>query len=274
MTEWRFDHYSGTGNTFLITYDPSNLFPGADKEYIALLCQQEDLVVDGLLIATPSCTANIRMLYYNRDGSRAKMCGNGLRCLAHYTYMHLFPNRSYLTIETDCGIRRAYIENELVEVEMGPIEEPTPWTISIEKISVSGFFLDTGVPHAIIPVENLKTIDLPFLGKEIRFHPFFQPDGTNVTFITSGTTTDLAIRTYERGVEAETEACGTGAVAAAKTIWHTKAESTELTIQCQSQEILTIRKELVEGKNWYFLRGNVHCCGIFDETIYPRMPSR
>lgn len=233
-------HYSGCQNTFIILID-EGFFPEKDTARISCLCQD----VDGLLLIQPSTKADVKMVYLNKDGSRASMCGNGLRCLAHLAQKKLFPLKTSLLIETDVGVRAATIFNDIVEVEMGPIVTPKPLLLPLDHSQRELFFLNTGVPHAVIKVDDIKTVDVCTLGRIIRNHPAFSPEGTNVTFVSidKEKMVDLSVRTYERGVEAETYACGTGAVAAAIVMWNDFPMKSSLQVRCLSQEVLTVRKQ-------------------------------
>lgn len=197
------------------------------------------------------------------------MCGNGLRCTAHYTNTVLLPNNKHLLIETDVGIRRATVEDDLVEVEMGHLQDGKPWNLTIQNTAIEGILIDVGVPHAVIPVRYVQNTDVQTLGSSIRFHERFAPSGTNVTFVSPSKDprSDLLIRTYERGVERETLACGTGAVAAAIGMWQSFSHHNCLKLQCQSKEILSVRRHASDKGNWYTLQGKVFCLGIIDETL-------
>jgi diaminopimelate epimerase len=203
------------------------------------------------------------MVYLNRDGSRAAMCGNGLRCVAHFASTILFPGKQLLSISTDCGIRRAFVKDDLVEVEMGSIGPPCIRTIALQNQKFTVSWINSGVPHAVLMVRDIDRVQVESIGKMIRNHEAFIPSGTNVTFTEQRKIPgiDLSFRTYERGVESETLACGTGAVAAAVISWDLFPQESCLRLQCASKEILRVRREFEKDTFWYFLQGKVSCLG-------------
>jgi len=224
--------YSGSGNTFLIVQDAS-----AD----VLLCDRYG--VDGMIQVLPSDMADCAMIYRNRDGTRA-MCGNGLRCAAHFASRNMLDGKSELTIETDVGVKQAKVVADQVEVSLCafPVISPTSF----------GQFLDTGVPHLVRSVPSIEQLDVDMYGRYIRYHEFFAPMGTNVTFFERTDKGSIAIRTYERGVERETLSCGTGAVAAAACLF-SSIESSFVGVFCRSRE----RLQVTNRSGTLFLEGGV-----------------
>jgi len=165
---------------------------------------------DGLLILEKSKLADVKMRIFNADGSEAQMCGNGARCVALYT------GKSKIKIETKAGIIESQVNKDSAKVKLTDPKDlklDIPLTINYRTLRVN--FINTGVPHTVIFVEGLDRIDVFNLGRQIRYHKRFAPAGTNVDFIEVIDKDSIKIRTYERGVEDETLACGTGAVAAA-----------------------------------------------------------
>ncbi len=174
---------------------------------------------DGLLVIEKSRTADFKMRIFNPDGSEAEMCGNGLRCVALYrtgSGKLEAGGKKRFKVETKAGILEAVVNRDLVKVKM---TEPSDLKMDIslniggEKYNVN--FINTGVPHTVLFVNDLKNTNVRNLGKFIRFHPKFLPQGTNVDFVEIENRKNILLRTYERGVEGETLACGTGAVASA-----------------------------------------------------------
>ena len=179
-----------------------------------ILCQRRTGVgADGLLVLERSKKADFRMRIFNKDGSEAEMCGNGLRCAA----LRARGRQKLINIETKAGIYRANVTGKnKVKVRM---EDPKDLRLDI-PIRINGRpikvnYIDTGVPHAVIFVEGLEKIDIGSIGQNIRHHKRFQPRGTNVDLVEIIDNKNIKMRTYERGVEGETLTCGTGAVAAA-----------------------------------------------------------
>jgi len=153
------------------------------------------------------------MKIFNSDGSEAEMCGNGLRCFGHYLAHSNRGDR--WKIETLSGILDLWTEEEVTHYRQQTDPSPGSLTLEIEGANLSLLSCCTGVPHAVLFVPDLTAVDILRLGNKIRHHPRFAPDGVNVNFVELLAPDKIAVRTYERGVEGETEACGTGACAAA-----------------------------------------------------------
>jgi diaminopimelate epimerase len=155
------------------------------------------------------------MRYYNADGGEAEMCGNGARCFARYASRVAGPKEE-LTFETPAGVIGAKLEGDLVRLQMSePKDLRLGLKIPLPDRQVPAHFLNSGVPHVVVPVEDLESADVRGLGSSIRRHEMFAPKGANVNFLQERGEGQIAIRTYERGVEDETLACGTGVVASA-----------------------------------------------------------
>ncbi len=172
---------------------------------------------DGLLVLERIKAANLSMRVFNADGSEAEMCGNGARCVALYSAREQrTENREQrkISIETKAGIIEARVDDDFVKIKLTDpkdIKLDIPLKINNRNLRVS--FINTGVPHAVIFVEGLDKIDVTNIGRQIRYHKKFAPAGTNVDFVEILNSNSIKLRTYERGVEDETLACGTGSVA-------------------------------------------------------------
>ena len=170
---------------------------------------------DGLLVLQKSTRADFTMLYYNADGSSGGMCGNGGRCIARFALMEGVAGRIQKFEALD-HIYDAEIGESTVRLHM---KDPSGLRRGLSFTAggklMQGTFIDTGAPHTVIFVEGLESLDVAGLGSAIRHDPRFNPGGTNVNFARVQTGSTIEIRTYERGVESETLACGTGAVASA-----------------------------------------------------------
>lgn len=210
---------SGAGNDFIII---DNRVPVIDEsrlqELIVGACRRKLSVgADGMILIETSQHADFRWRFYNADGSEADMCGNGARCAARVASLLGIGKNGRLCFETGAGV----IEAEVFASGNAKIRLTEPSAASIDReIVLSGgkkriSFINTGVPHTVMEVVEIESIDVIALGREIRRHADFSPAGTNVNFVIPLKTGRLAIRTYERGVEDETLACGTGASAAA-----------------------------------------------------------
>ncbi|MBL7196637.1 MAG: diaminopimelate epimerase [Candidatus Omnitrophica bacterium] len=171
---------------------------------------------DGLLVLEKSKRANVKMRIFNADGSEAEMCGNGARCVVYFLMNAMSKARSQIRIETKAGILRAQVNQDNVKINMtNPKNIKLDMTIRLKKHPLRFNFINTGVPHTVILCEGIEKMDVHSLGRLIRFHKRFKPAGTNVNFVEPIDLSKIKIRTYERGVEEETLACGTGSVAAA-----------------------------------------------------------
>ena len=205
------------GNDFIVIDNRSGIC--ADGASIASrLCKRSYSVgADGLLLLEKgSKPGQLRMRIFNPDGSEPEMCGNGARCIASFA-THKGISESKVNLETKAGLVEAEVKGNSCTVKL-KMCEPAGIKLSF-KLSIDGkeyfaSFINTGVPHTVLDVENLETIDIE-LGKKIRYHKMFEPEGTNVDFVQVVDRGKIRLRTYERGVEAETLACGTGAVAGA-----------------------------------------------------------
>ena len=211
---------SGSGNDFVVIDNRDEISVAESKktDFVRGVCARKTGVgADGVLMLENSECGDFRMRYFNSDGGEAEFCGNGGRCIAHFAHHSLgFPRK--MTFNSLAGIVSAGVNGDTVELQMpraGKLEGPKKLALHDENLEY--YFIDTGVPHAVIFVENLKIAPVVELGREIRSHERFYPKGTNVDFVLAKNQTDhdIALRTYERGVEDETSACGTGAVAAA-----------------------------------------------------------
>lgn len=208
----------GTGNDFILVDARRNPFGVNPVQAARRWCDRKrGIGADGLLVVLPSKRNDARMRIFNPDGSEASMCGNGLRCVAWYLFsLNGIPRRS-LSIETGAGTAQAqWVKKERVRLFLSP---PRRLRLHL-KLAVQGKRLtlhtvDTGVPHAALFVKHLDELNLASVGPAIRNHSFFKPAGTNVNGVRVDSAHRISIRTYERGVEAETLACGTGAAASA-----------------------------------------------------------
>ncbi len=212
----RFWKMHGAGNDFILVDDRSLTFPADQPELLARLStRRTGIGADGILLIQPSKEADVRMRFFNPDGGEADMCGNGARCFARLAY-ELGAAPARMTIETAAGPVQAEVLDRRVRIRL---TSPHDWrlqgTIDIDGATWRYDFVNTGVPHVVIETDRLADLDVARLGAAIRWHSAFAPAGTNADFIQVTGEQALRIRTYERGVEGETLACGTGIVAAA-----------------------------------------------------------
>ncbi len=209
-----FSKLNGSGNDFLLVDNRNGVVDGADfPEFVRKVCDRtRSIGADGMIFLERDRSVDFRWRFHNADGSAAEMCGNGGRCAARFAVKRgVAGNR--MSFRTAAGIIRAEVRGRRVKLQMtAPRDLALDRTLSLRGKTIRYSFVDTGVPHAVLFVPDLEAIDLPGTGRGIRNHRAFSPRGTNVNFavVENG---EVWIRTYERGVEGETLACGTGAVA-------------------------------------------------------------
>lgn len=216
MKTLKFWKMSGSGNDFVVIDNRKKIINGNAPAWAKRLCfRQEGVGADGLLLLEPSKTADFRMVYYNADGSRADMCGNGARCMAWFAHEHGAVG-SRFRFDTDAYPIDAVVANGRVRITLADARDYRPSvTAKVGTKTFRGVSINTGVPHLVVFVPNVKAVNVQELGRPLRFHTAFAPKGTNVNFVQVLGPRKLAVRTYERGVEGETLACGTGVTASA-----------------------------------------------------------
>jgi diaminopimelate epimerase len=254
-----FTKMSGTGNDFiLIDHRQPRIAREVMPEFARLVCRRRFSVgADGLIFIEDSDQADFKWLFYNADGSEAEMCGNGARCAARFAYMRgIAP--AHMRFETLAGIIEANVSDTDVSVLMTPPQEFRQGVeLECDGNSLQLDCVDTGVPHAVLFVDNYDQVDVCRLGSRIRHHQEFMPAGTNVNFVMALENGAFKVRTYERGVENETMACGTGAVASALVAAVKGQVSSPVEIVTSGGDKLQIIFDLQEGpgaKN-VFLKG-------------------
>lgn len=212
-----FTKMHGAGNDFIMIDEsklPNCILPSSEQ--ISFLCHRKrGIGADGLIVLSRNYGQDFdfKMFFFNSDGGRESMCGNGLRCASLYAYKYFNLGRE-LKVQTDSGVLCAEIISDCsAKIEI-PYKEKFR-EVSVEGISL--FFGNTGVPHAVIFADKIDNIDIVKKGRFIRYHKEFQPRGTNVNFVSpiGNSCSNFLIRTYEKGVEDETLACGTGISASA-----------------------------------------------------------
>ena len=206
---------SGTGNDFIIVVNLENEYNYNWSNLACILCRRHLSVgADGLVILEKSKKSDACMRIFNPDGSEAEMCGNAARCCARVLVEEGLSSASDVKMETLSGIITAQVKGNNVKIKMtNPKNFKDEIHVKIGNEDYKGSFINTGVPHTVFFVDDIKKIDLLKIGPKIRYDKQFQPAGTNVNFVQVLNNGSISIRTYERGVENETYACGTGAVA-------------------------------------------------------------
>ena len=200
----RFVKMHGAGNDFVMIDNREESFPMEERLIAAMAARGTGIGCEGVIFVQRSADADFRMRFFNPDGSEAELCGNGARCVAAFARRIGAAAFDQMCFETLAGV----VSAEILAPNLVRIGMPEP------KDLRDGF-VNTGVPHAIVPADDLAAVDVEGVGRRIRHSAAFAPDGANVDFVSYVDTHHARIRTYERGVEAESFACGTGAVAAA-----------------------------------------------------------
>lgn len=213
-----FTKMHGAGNDFVMIDDRSLSVPWEDYPLMAAIAARRTGVgCEGIILVQPSDKADFRMRFLNPDGSEVELCGNGARCVASFAH-HLGIAGKAMTMETMVGLVDAEIVGDGVKVWMpDPSDRRYDVTLEAEGKRYTGHVLSIGCPHFVVPVApgELDDFDVARVGAALRQHEFFSPEGVNVDFVSYPQPNFIRMRTYERGVEAESGACGTGAVAAA-----------------------------------------------------------
>ena len=214
-----FSKMSGHGNDFVVIDKHSENIIADWSERASVWCRRHTSIgANGLLILEPSNVADFRLRIFNADGSEAEMCGNGARCAAGFAVKKGLA-QSQMVMETMAGLVGAFVKDEVVAIQLTDPSSPEDKDIlDIDDTRIPFYFMNSGVPHAIIfrdSVAEMPADEVTKTGYAVRFHPAFEPAGTNVDFVEVIKPGRIRVRTYERGVEEETLACGTGAVASA-----------------------------------------------------------
>ncbi len=245
-----FEKMSGAGNDFVIIDNRTLKIPPADQPGLARkICRRMFSVgADGLIFIEESTTADFSWNFYNADGSVAEMCGNGSRCAARFAYRHKIAGKK-MKLETLAGTVEAEIcdEESVVRVKMiQPFDFRLDISLELDGEEHAAAYVNTGVPQVVIFVKE-DDIPVKVWGRRVRFHELFQPKGTNVNFVKVLPDGRLKVRTYERGVENETMACGTGAVASALFASMQKGMEAPVEVITSGGEMLTILFDLHDG---------------------------
>jgi diaminopimelate epimerase len=241
---------SGSGNDFIIIDNRRKIV--AEPLLLDLVkgaCRRKLSVgADGFILVEDSDTVDFKWRFFNSDGSVAEMCGNGARCVARYAFLNKIAG-SDMAFETRAGIVEAHVDDALVKIKMtDPTDLQTDVTVNLQSGPLSLARVNTGVPHVVITVKDIEAVAVESVGREIRYHARFAPAGTNVNFISLQKDGMIAIRTYERGVEGETLACGTGSVAAAIIANHTSGKQSPVNLMTRGGGLLTIYFEARNGR--------------------------
>ena len=246
MSEVEFTKMHGAGNDFIMIDDMKCVFADDPGLTIALCEFHRGIGADGMILLRPSVETDFTMKYFNSDGSEAEMCGNGARCTAMFALERGIAGKK-MTFSTGAGPISAEVTGDLVRIALEPVHGLLLGLDLPEGIS-AGFAI-SGVPHAAIMIDDAREWSAEkFLktARAIRSAPLFEPSGTNVNIVTIESAHKLVYRTYERGVEAETLACGTGAVGVSVIAAHMGLVSSPVSCETSGGDILETSFELTE----------------------------
>jgi diaminopimelate epimerase len=238
----RFTKMNGAGNDFVLIDNRHGNVKLSREDVIKICHRQRGVGADGLMLLVPAREgkADWAWDFYNNDGSTAEMCGNGARCFARFIQKHAGGNGK-TSFETIAGVIRATFEGERVRVNLTDPKDVRlneQVELSIGKTAIHS--LNTGVPHAVIFVPDADKAMIQNIGPEVRFHKHFAPRGTNVNFVQVLGPGQIRVRTYERGVEGETLACGTGVTASALITAKLHGFSSPVTVKVQGGDTLEV----------------------------------
>lgn len=209
----QFYKYQGTGNDFIIVDNRTTNIELSNQQIRSLCKRNFSIGADGLMLMNSSKEYDFEMKYYNADGKEGSMCGNGGRCMVQFANDMGMHKREYIFYATD-GKHKATIEdNGWIDLKMKDVD-------NVKTYDFSDFILDTGSPHYVKQISDLWNYDVFKEGKQIRYSKQFSDKGINVNFVEVDNEGDVAVRTYERGVENETLSCGTGVTASALVFAH------------------------------------------------------
>ncbi|MDR2368873.1 MAG: diaminopimelate epimerase [Deltaproteobacteria bacterium] len=262
MEKFKFYKYSGHGNDFVIIDNWNNVVAEGDLAKVTkLICRPKYGVgADGTVFITAGPDeVDFAVRFFNSDGSEADMCGNASRCSAHLAHLVSIAPAS-MSIKTKAGVLEATVTDATVSVMLPRIGKPEGAArVETDGYSQTYYRINTGVSHAVAWVDDLDDLNVVKYGRAVRRHASFNPEGTNVDFVKVLSENTLAVRTYERGVEDETLACGTGVTAAALLAASQKlVTATSITVKTRGGEDLTVRYEgPAEAPTKVFLEGPV-----------------
>jgi diaminopimelate epimerase len=220
MKEIPFTKMTGAGNDFIVIDNRQQLLTGDFSDFIRTGCERRRGVgADGMLLLENSDQPGLdfRMRYFNADGGEAEMCGNGGRCIALFAYQRQAA-AAKMRFGTQAGVYQAEILDQGNRVRLGmvdPRDIRLQFDLELAHHAFTASFVNTGVPHVVVETSNVNDVQVVELGRQIRNHKQFAPAGTNANFVTIIDRSQVSVRTYERGVEDETLACGTGVTAVA-----------------------------------------------------------
>ena len=269
MKKIPFHKIQGSGNDFILIDNRRNILKGMDLKKLAQkVCDRHySIGADGLIVINASKKSDFKWRFLNADGSEAEMCGNGARCAARFAHIMKIAKKD-MTFETLAGTIQGQVKKDTVTVQLtAAAGQRMNIAIPLDTGLRMGHFINTGVPHLVYLSKDLDHEDIGRTGRTTRYHDLFKPAGTNVNFVQIQGRHQLRIRTYERGVEGETLACGTGSVAAALIVGSLGAASSPIEITTWGGEKLVVSFERsgdeftsihLEGRAEVICEGNLY----------------
>lgn len=266
---------SGSGNDFILIDNRDGALLVDDiVEFVKALCARKGSVgADGLIIIEKSPRVDFRWRFFNADGSEVDMCGNGGRCAARFAFLKGIAPAA-MSFETGAGVIDAQVSGETVKLRLtDPRALALDYHLQTEIGSLIVSSVNTGVPHVVHFVDGLEDFDVFHTGRLLRYHAHYQPAGTNANFVQVVDGHTIKVRTYERGVEDETLACGTGSVAGALIAARKGLVVAPVEVRVQSGETLKIYFDVMEaGYQNVYLEGaaNVVYQGLLWEELFKK----
>jgi diaminopimelate epimerase len=241
---------SGSGNDFIVIDNRAAVVPEAELTRLVVgACRRKmSAGADGMILIESSDHLDFKWRFFNADGSLPDMCGNGARCAARFAYLNGIADRQ-MAFETRAGTIEAMVGDDSVNIRMtDPRDLKTGMLLDIDGTPSAVGSVNTGVPHVVMVVDDVAAVDVVERGRRIRHHRDFAPEGTNVNFVSVDQAGRISIRTYERGVEDETLACGTGNVAAALILAHERGLRSPVALTTRSGAGLTVHFNTQGGR--------------------------
>lgn len=264
-----FTKMSGSGNDFILMDGMDDSLSWVDSTWVREVCKRALSVgADGVIILEKDDNYDFAWRFFNSDGSIAEMCGNGGRCAARFAYEKGIAGPS-MTFSTLAGPIYAEVHGKSVMVQLTRPRLLNPaLPLNVDGHTYTLFYIDTGVPHVVLDVEDVASFPLVKVGKMVRFHEKFGAAGTNFNIMQVIDSHTIAVRTYERGVEGETLACGTGSVASALMASMKKGVDSPVTVHTASGENLTVSWNGEVGK-WepVYFKGEVRF--VYEGRLMP-----
>jgi diaminopimelate epimerase len=265
VVELEFFKMSASGNDFMVIDNRDGRVDKAFPDgpgFVKKICRPHHSVgADGVILIENSKRNNFRWRFYNADGSEAEMCGNGGRCAARFAYINGITGEK-MSFETMAGVIKAEVTGTRVKLQLTtPSDLKLDYPVGLEHKEIFLSSVNTGVPHAVLLVDDVDHMPVEELGRLVRYHKAFGKKGTNVDFVEVVDKENVKLRTYERGVEGETYACGTGAVAAGVILKEKSLVKSPVNIETKGGEILKVYLDgevYLEGDTRLIYVGKLH----------------